>query len=318
MKGKKDYYRVLGIDKKAPDKEIRRAYRRLARKYHPDLNQNDKKSEARFKEISEAYEVLSDQEKRQAYDNPMAGGFGMEDGLRWDFNFGGRRAAGSETGGFGDISDLFGDLFGKSRGPSGRRGAAPPEDTESEVTIPLELAYSGGTTRLSLSTQQPCRHCRGQGHGQAGLCGSCLGRGIISEQETVRVKIPAGVYDGAKIRLPGRGAGGQADRGDLYLQIHLAPHPRFQVEGRNLISTVDVLPWEAALGGSVTVDTLAGSVRLKIPPATQSGKQLRLRGRGLGKGEKRGDLLVEVRIQNPPKLSQRQRELFEELRSTVD
>jgi DnaJ-class molecular chaperone len=322
---KKNFYDVLGVSKTATDKEIRKAYRKLARKYHPDLNPSDKASENKFKELSAAYEVLGDPEKRKQYDNPPRAGFDFGGMGGFDFGRAGagrgrRRGQGGPTTatGFGDISDLFGNIFGGARGFnqtwSQQPQEPPAEDTESSVTIPLDLAYTGGTTTLTLSQQTPCATCRGIGYTREGICGNCSGRGVIQEQETVKVKIPAGVYDGTRIRVPGKGGTAAGRRGDLYLRVHLAPDERYRVDGKDIVSKVEVPAWDAALGAEVTAPTLGGSVRLKVPAGTSSGARLRLAGRGLGKGDKKGDHFVEVNVVVPRELDSRQRELFEELR----
>jgi DnaJ-class molecular chaperone len=319
---KKDYYKILGVEKGAADKDIRKAYRKLARKYHPDLNPSDKTAETRFKEISEAYQILSDPEKRKQYDNPPQSGFDF--GGAGGFDFGGARTGGRRRSGsasytteFGDLSDLFGNLFrgGAGGGAQGFRSAEPvAEDTESDVTIPLELAYAGGTSSLTLTMQAPCALCSGAGYTREGICTQCYGRGVVSQQETVKVKIPAGVYEGTRIRVPGKGPGQGPRRGDLYLRIHLTPDERFRVEGRDVISRLEVPAWDAALGGEAVAQTLGGPVRLKVPAGASSGTRLRLGGRGLGKGEKKGDHIVELSIAVPKELSAKQRALFEELR----
>jgi DnaJ-class molecular chaperone len=320
---RRNYYELLGVPKTATDKEIRKAYRKLARKYHPDLNPGDKSAETRFKELSEAYEVLSDPDKRKHYDNPPQAGFDFG-GMGFDF---GRAGAGrgrrrTQSGGgfaateFGDLSDLFGGLFGGARGfgDRARSRTQEPEDTESELTIPLELAYAGGTTTLSLAQHSPCPACNQVGYTREGICARCSGRGVIQEQESIKVKIPAGVYEGIRIRVPGKGGAGAGRRGDLYLRIHLSPDERYRVEGKDLLSKVEVSAWDAALGAEVTVPTLGGPVRVKVPAGASSGLRLRLAGRGLGKGDKKGDQIVEVAVVLPKELSPRQRELFEELR----
>ena len=322
---KKNFYDVLGVEKTASDKEIRKAYRKLARKFHPDLNPGDKGSEAKFKELSEAYEVLSDPEKRKTYDNPPRPGFDFSSagGFNYGRTGGGRgrrRAEGAgATGDFGDLSDLFGDLFGGGRGFRQQQwggGVPVPEDSESEITIPLDLAYSGGTTTLTLTKQSACPACNRVGYTREGVCTRCGGQGVTAEQESIKVKIPAGVYDGSRIRVPGKG-GGDGQRGDLLLRIRLQPDPNYRVEGKDILSKVEVPPWDAALGTEVTVPTLASPVRMKVPAGASSGTRLRLGGRGLGKGDKKGDHIVEVSIATPKELSARQRELFEELRKAA-
>lgn len=304
----KDYYGVLGVKKDASAEEIQKAYRKLARKYHPDVNK-EPEGEAKFKEIGEAYEVLKDPDKRKRYDQfgsawknvqqtgaPPPGwegfdftGFGRGGGF--DVNFG---------GGDGEFSSFFDMLFGSGRG---RRGGGPAgfagfggapragADSEAQLEITPEEAVHGGSRDLSLLDSE------------------------TGQRANVKVRIPAGVRSGQKIRLSGRGGGGTdgGPAGDLYLKIEVQPG-RYRIEGADLISPVSVFPWQAALGGEAAVETPDGEKRIRIPPGTSSGRKIRLRGRGLPQaGGERGDLFAEVRIRVPDPLTDRQRELFEEL-----
>jgi curved DNA-binding protein len=313
MAPRRDFYEALGVERGASPDEIQRAYRKLARTFHPDVNK-DPSAEERFKEVSEAYDVLSDPETRRRYDafghdfrkvpegvdpdtwaRAQAGGPGS-----------GRRATGAGRGrtgagdgvwfssGFGDddidIDDLFGGMFsGRSRGDRSR-GPIAGADQEAEVTISVEEAYHGGKRSITVS-------------GAGG-------------ERTLDVTVPAGVTDGQRIRLAGQGGqgGGGGRRGDLYLVVRLAPHPRFRVEGHDIYVDLKLAPWEAALGASVAVDTPGGEAKLRVPAGTSSGKRLRLRGRGLPKRRGgAGDLFAEVRITVPPKLTAEERRLFQEL-----
>jgi curved DNA-binding protein len=321
----KDYYSTLGVAKTATDKEIKQAYRKLARKHHPDVNPGDKAAESRFKEINEAYEVLGDPPKRKKYDElganwrayEQAGagspGFDPSQFGGWNVNFGG----GPQSGGFrtmtedemremfGDehpFSDFFQTFFGGAaagegarRGRSGRsRGQRAGRDVEQEIELGLEDAYQGTTRRLSI------KH---DGHAR-----------------TVDVRIPAGVIDGSRVRVAGEGemGTGGAQSGDLYLRIRLAPHPRFERKGRDLHTRVAVPLTTAVLGGEAEVPTFAGkSLRLKIPATTQNGQVFRLRGHGMpvaGKPDEHGDLYATVDVQLPRTLTPEQRKHFEELR----
>ncbi len=308
----KDYYKILGVERSASEKDIKRAYRQLARKYHPDVNPGDKKAEEHFKEINEAYEVLSDAEKRRKYDELGA------DYQRWqhmggrpgDFDWSQWMSGGGPGGGrvhveYGDLSDLFGgaggfsDFFqtifgggmGAAAGPRtqayGR--AARGQDYEQPVQVTLEEAYSGTTRRVRIGNR------------------------------TLEVKIPAGVRSGSRVRMAGEGGPGQGGaRGDLYLVVELLPHPTFRLEGDDLFTEVPVDIYTAILGGEVAVPTPKGQVMLKIPPETQGGRTFRLRGQGmphLGKPQIHGDLLVQVRIQVPQQLSEKEKQLFRELAS---
>lgn len=313
----RDYYEVLGVSRTATKEEIQRAYRKLARKYHPDVNK-ESGAEDRFKEISEAYEVLKDPEKREKYDqlgeNWKSGqDFRPPPGWETQFDFGGgpgQRGFRWTTGEGGDFSDFFETLFGggpfrQARG--GARGAArgpvwqqEGADQEAVLRISLEDAYQGGTKTVSLQAQ------------------TTTPEGLIStQQKNYEVKIPQGILPGQKIRLTGQGGAGVGGgrSGDLYLKVEIDPHPLYRIEGgRDLYMDLPVTPWEAALGAEIQVSTLAGSVSLKVPPGTHSGQKLRLRGRGMpsSKGSP-GDLYVVIQIMIPKKLSERERELFEEL-----
>ncbi|GAA3452311.1 DnaJ C-terminal domain-containing protein [Dactylosporangium matsuzakiense] len=304
---RRDFYEILGVARTATPEEIQRAYRTLARRNHPDVNK-EPGAEDRFKDITEAYDVLSDPKSRRKYDR-----FGS----RWrqipddvDERAGARQRASAGAGppgqgaGFGgrgglgeevDLEDLLGSIFGGGPGRGGDRfgrGPVPGADTEAEITISVEDAYHGGRRRVTLP-------------GGPG--------GRTREYE---VTIPPGVTDGQRIRLAGQGSGGArgGPAGDLYLVVHIAPHPRYKLSGRDINVETPVTPWEAALGATVPVETPGGTLRVDIPPGTSSGRRLRLRGRGLPNPRGTpGDLYAEVRIMVPPKPSDAERRLFEEL-----
>ncbi|HHS97481.1 MAG TPA: J domain-containing protein [Chloroflexi bacterium] len=308
----KDYYQILGVSRDATEDEIKRAYRRLARKYHPDVNPGDKEAEERFKEINEAYEVLSDPEKRRKYDQLGAAWRewermgGQPDDFDWSqwvsaapggqrvyVRYGTAEDLEDLFGGSSPFSDFFTQIFGGLGGaPGGFEFRARPrrgQDLEHEVEISLEEAYHG-TTRL-----------------------------LQKDGRRLQVKIPPGAYTGLRIRMAGEGgpgaAGGQP--GDLYLRVRVAPHPRFERRGDDLYTTVPVDLYTAVLGGKVRVETLAGPVMLTIPPGTQNGQTFRLRGKGMPKLRQKGqygDLYARVEVRLPTRLTPRQRELFEELR----
>jgi curved DNA-binding protein len=301
-----DYYETLGVARDASAEDIRRAYRKLARKYHPDVNK-EPDAEDRFKRISEAYEVLRDEEKRASYDRlganwkagqDVSGAPGFENGFG-SSGFGHGEDFEDVRVGFGggDFSDLFEGLFGPrgrpGRGSTARSGAngfsMPGADHEAVLELTLEEAAAGGKRRISLDS----------------------GRDF-------EVTIPRGVRDGQRIRLPGQGGaglgGGQA--GDLFLRVRLKPHPRFRVEGRDLFVDLPVAPWEAALGGEVPVETLSGSARVRVPAGSSSGRRLRLRGEGLPSASgPSGDLYAVLAIHVPKRLAKNERELFEQLAS---
>ena len=344
---KRDFYEILGVNRDANDDEIKKAYRKLAMKYHPDRNPDNPKAEEQFKEAKEAYEILSDSNKRAAYDqyghagvDPSAGAGG----------FGG-------AGGFSDaFSDIFGDIFGGGRGGGGgRSNVYRGADLRYNLEITLEEAARGSETRIRIPTMEECEACSGtgakkgtepktcptcNGHGQVRMqqgffsiqqtcpkchgtgryiptpCPTCHGGGRIKTHKTLSVKIPAGIDEGDRIRLSGEGEpgvnGGPA--GDLYVQVHLKPHSVFQRDHDDLHCEMPISFTTAALGGEIEIPTLDGAARLKIPPETQSGKAFRLRGKGI-KGIRsigHGDLLCHVVVETPVSLTDRQRELLRE------
>ena len=335
----KDYYQILGVPKNADAKAIKSAYRKLARKYHPDQNPGNKAAAERFKEINEANEVLSDPEKRQRYDtlgpdwaryaDAGAGGFGGQRGGPG----GGYRVHVDQSGDLGGFSEFFRTIFGdlgarqggfqgvefEDRGPfrsgaRGRRGG----DLETEVEISLEEAEAGARRTVEFQEQAGCGTCGGTGRQGKAVCPTCGGSGRVSRSNRVEVKIPAGVRDGSRVRAAGEGGtgvGGGA-RGDLYLRVHVTPHPIFERREDDLHVELPIAAWEAALGADVQVPTLRGKVSMKIPPETSSGRTFRLPGYGVPhlKGGK-GDQFVRVRVVVPTGLSPRERELFEELRT---
>jgi len=279
----KDYYKILGVARDAGQDEIKRAYRKLARKYHPDVSK-EAGAEERFKEVNEAYEVLKDPEKRKAYDRF---GANWKEGQEFrpppDWEQGFDFAGGGYTG-HGDFSDFFESLFGRagaSRGGAGIRMRG--EDQVARISVPLEVAYRGGTQSITLSAPE------------VGADGR-----IAHAARTINLRIPPGITEGQRIRLAGQGGpglgGGPA--GDLYLEVSFQPHPYFHVEQRDIFLDLPITPWEAALGRTVTVPTLGGGVELKIPPGSQSGRKLRLKGRGLP-GDPPGDQYVVLKIVTP-------------------
>lgn len=282
----KDYYATLGVAEDAPVDEIKRAYRKLARRYHPDVS-DEQDAEARFKEVSEAWEVLGDAEKRATYDNVRRFGHpGGDPGA----GYGGGFSGGFEGGRAGaDFSDFFRSMFGGGGG-----FADSGQDLHVRLPITLEESFAGSEQTLPLSIPEL----------------DAQGR-LIRKSRNLRVKIPAGVTDGQQIRL--KGQGGSGDRpGDLFVEIQLVPHPRYAVDGRDLTLRVPLSPWEAALGAQIEVETLGGRVNVKVPAGTSSGQRLRLRGRGLP-GNPPGDQYLDFEVVVPKQLSARERELFESL-----
>jgi len=302
----KDYYQILGIKRDASQDDIKRAYRRLARKYHPDVNK-DPDAENRFKDVGEAYEVLKDPEKRAAYDkfgSDWKNGQEFKPPPNWDagFEFSGGGFTGAEHGGF---SDFFEELFGRGRfsgftqGGQRRTGfRMQGEDQHAKIAIRLEDAYQGATQTVTLTRAR----VDDKGH-------------VTTEPHTLHITIPKGIVEGQRIRLEGQGGQGfgGGPNGDLFLEIAFAPHPLFQVEGRDIHYSLAITPWEAALGTTVTVPTLGGNVDLKIPPGSQGGRKMRLKGRGLNSQSKTGDQYVMLRIVVPPPKNEEQKKLYQEM-----
>ncbi|MCL1115013.1 MULTISPECIES: molecular chaperone DnaJ [Shewanella] len=346
---KRDYYEVLGVSRDTSEREIKKAYKRLAMKYHPDRNPGDKAAEASFKEIKEAYEILTDSDKKAAYD--QFGHAGV------DPNRGGH---GGGQGDFGDIfGDVFGDIFGGGR-RGGQRQAARGSDLRYNLELSLEEAVRGLTKELRIPTLAACDLCDGSGakkgtsastcgtcHGQGQVqmrqgffavqqacptchgrgkiikdpCGKCHGEGRVEKSKTLSVKIPAGVDTGDRIRLSGEGEAGEfgAPPGDLYVQVSVREHAIFTRDANNLYCEVPISFSKAALGGEIEVPTLDGKVSLKIPTETQTGRMFRLRGKGVKsvRSHAVGDLLCKVVMETPVNLNEKQKELLREFEATL-
>lgn len=320
----KDFYDALGVSRTATDKEIRSAYRRLARKYHPDVNPNDKAAEARFKEVNAAHEVLSDAAKRKKYDR-WGDRWEMADqmeaaGARPGANpFGGRNgAAGAE--GAGDFGSIFETFFRRERsGPRAQPGNRRGQDVETPVEISLEEAFHGTSRTVNLQSTDLCATCGGTGEIAGAICHACDGTGTAARPRRLEVRIPAGVKTGSRVRVAGEGrpGAGRGATGDLYLVVTVLPHARFERRGDDLHLEADVPLLDAVLGGELTIQTIDGRVALRIPELTQNGRQIRLAGKGmpvLGDGGRRGDLFVRVRVALPDHLTPEERAHFEALR----
>ncbi|WP_131742567.1 molecular chaperone DnaJ [Actinomadura roseirufa] len=365
----KDYYKVLGVAKTASQEEIKKSYRKLARQYHPDANKGDADAEDRFKEVSEVYDVLSDDKRRKEYDavRSMPGGFrGGQPGGGFPFDLGdlfGQQGGGTQAGGTGErIGDLFGGLFNRGGGgtrTTGTRRARRGADVETEVTLSFGRAMNGVTVPIKLTSeaacgscrgtgakagtvprvcpscegtghetrnlgnfgfQEPCRECHGRGLVVDDPCPTCHGSGRATGTRTIQARIPAGVADGQKIRLKGKGAPGEngGPAGDLYVHIKVKPHPVFGRTGDNLTLAVPVTFPEAALGAEIRVPTFQGQpVTLRLPESTPNGRTFRVKGRGAPRRDgTKGDLLVTVDIQVPQKLDEQTREALAKLRDT--
>lgn len=321
----KDYYEILGVPRNASEKEIKQAYRRLARKYHPDVNPGDKAAEERFKEINRAYEVLSDPEKRRLYDRYGENWERVQAGAHVGAQQG-RARTGSTTwtqtedlfSSFGGFSDLLGSIFG-DEGLWGRRTRTRrARPAEMNIEVSLEEAFTGTSRVLELTDHVPCERCRGQGVVGVSTCPVCRGEGTVPRPRRVEVRIPPGVDNGSRIRFAGLGSeNGAGQRGDLYVTVTVRPDPRFRREGANLHTEVSVPLLTALLGGEVLVPTLKSRVALTIPPETQNGQTFRLAGLGmphLNDPNRRGDLYVTVRVVLPTGLSAQERDLLKRWR----
>ncbi len=354
---KRDYYEVLGIARDANDKEMKKAYRRMAMKFHPDRNPGDKEAEDKFKEVNEAFEVLSDPQKRSAYD--QYGHAGVDPSMGGGHGFGG----GFDGGNFSDIfGDVFGDIFGGGAGGGRRRSNVQRgADMRYDLALDLEEAVRGIEKKIRIPTLVACSTCNGSGarkgsspatcstcdgHGQVRIqqgffavqqtcpechgsgkvikdpCGDCHGQGRIKEYKTLSVKVPKGVDTGDRIRLSGEGEAGVngGPAGDLYVQIDVREHNIFERDGKHLYCEVPITFADAALGGELEVPTLDGKVKLKIPVETQTGKMFRLRGKGVTpvRGGSQGDLICKVVVETPVHLTAHQKELLQELQATFD
>jgi len=349
---KQDYYATLGVARDASPEDLKKAYRNLAKKYHPDQNRHDKTAEARFKELSEAYEVLKDDQKRAAYDR--LGHAAFENG--------GGAGAGAQDFGGGGLHDIFDQVFGEFMGGrrGGQRGPRAGADLRQAVEIDLAAAFTGTKVNVRVMTRANCEACAGSGSedkdraattcttcGGSGVvraqhgffvvqntcltcggtgrvvrnpCKICAGQGTVQREKSLAVNIPAGIENGTRMRLAGEGeAGGRgAPPGDLYVHVGIRPHALFQREGAHIFCRVPLRMTQAALGADVEVPVIDGSrTKVKIPPGTQTGDQFRLRGKGFSvlHSAQRGDMVLQVAVETPQHLSRRQRELLEEFES---
>jgi len=331
----KDYYEILGVPRTASEAEIKKAFRKLAREYHPDVAKNKKQAEEKFKELNEAYEVLGDPAKRKKYDElgpDWSSGAEFRPPPGWESfrsggTYSGRGPHGEDFefhfGGTG-FSDFFEQLFGSRGGRAGQRGvftdddqgAERGRDIEGDIMVTLEEAMRGSVRSVSVRHGVPCEHCGRTGQRARHVCNVCGGTGQVPKTETYQVKIPAGVSEGQRLRVAGRGESGSGGgaSGDLYLRVRLAKHPDFDVEDHNLIYEANLAPWEAVLGANISVPTLNGRVNIRIPPGTHNGQKMRVRGRGLPKRDgASGDLIVVTHIDVPAMVTDSERRLWEQL-----
>jgi DnaJ-class molecular chaperone len=323
----RDYYQVLGLPRTASPDDIKKAYRRLARQYHPDLHAGVKKAEMekKFKELNEAQEVLTDPEKRKKYDQygadweqaqafekarQQTGGQGF--GGPWGSD-GGYSRPGSGGAGSEQFSDFFENIFGnRSRGGAGM----PGEDIETDVQLGLREVLTGVTRRVNLREPRTCSTCQGSGTVRSRSCMTCQGTGMTTESKTIEVRIPAGVQDGTRVRVAGKGQTGThgGKRGDLYLHVVIPSDPIFRRQGSDLHVSLPVYPWEAMLGAEVTAPTLAEPVKVKVPPGSKADGKLRLKGKGLPSATGgHGDLFLTLQIVIPASVSEDERMLYERL-----
>ncbi|HEX5611973.1 MAG TPA: molecular chaperone DnaJ [Burkholderiales bacterium] len=344
---KRDFYEVLGVNRDASDDDIKKAYRKLAMKWHPDRNPDNPKAEEHFKEAKLAYEILSEPKKRAAYD--QFGHAGVDPS-----SMAGAGAGAGFSGGFGDVfSDIFGEIFGSGR--SGRSSVFRGADLRYNLEISLEQTAKGFETRIRIPTMTECATCHGSGakagtqpqtcttcrgagqvrvsqgpfsiaqtcprcHGSgkmvANPCTACAGAGRVKHQKTLQVRIPAGVDEGDRVRLSGEGEAGVngGPPGDLYVQVHIKPHPVFQRDHDDLHCEMPVSFTTAALGGDIEIPTLDGTARIRVPPESQTGKTFRLRGKGIKgvRSDTQGDLYCHVVVETPVNLTERQKELLRE------
>lgn len=328
----KDYYDVLGVTRKANAEEIKRAYRKLASKWHPDRNKGSKESEERFKKINEAYEVLSDPASRAKYDKYgerwkeadayEAAGIDPNAAYRWSAEPGVSYqshpyASPGDFEGFESVEDLFGSFFGGVRGSKQRPQPQRGEDVAGELHLTLAEALHGCKRTVQLQLPSSCATCSGAGHANGRICTACRGQGETLMTKQLEVNVPAGVREGSKIRLRGQGTAGSAGgaAGDLLISVRLSRHPVFRVVGKDVELDLPVAPWELALGAQVDVPTLTGSARVTIPAGSPNGRVIRLRGMGwpAGRGS-RGNMLVRLVASVPSPTNDRQREAYGKMR----
>lgn len=353
-----DFYKVIGVDKSADSGEIKKAYRKLAMKYHPDQNQDNPKAEEKFKEITQAYDILKDEQKRAAYDRYGNAAF--------DGSMGGGGGGGHPggMGGAGAFSDIFEDMFGDFMGGGGQRKTGPARGSDMQYTMEMSLedAYRGKEATIKIPINDSCSECSGSGaqkgtssqncttcngvgrvrqqqgfftiervcptcHGEGAFiknpCKKCSGAGRIKKAKTLKVKIPAGVETGRRIRLTGEGEAGLrgGPRGDLYVMMNVKPHKLFQRDGTNLYCRVPITVTRAALGGEIDVPTIEGKrAGVKIPAGTQTGQQFRLRGKGMSilRSDARGDMYIDIFVETPVNLNKKQQDLLRDLDKSMD
>jgi DnaJ-class molecular chaperone len=325
--GTKDYYATIGVNKDASYDEIKKAFRKLARKYHPDLNPGSKECEAKFKEISEAYDILGDEKKRKEYDNIGHSPFGADNGFEYFTNgpfAGSRPFNGSKSFGgkkytqnfdFGGFGDVFSEMFkfnARAEAPTANNRGG---DLAAELTLTLGEAYTGVTKSMNVKREAACINCAGVGKKTSRPCHVCSGTGTVPATDTMKVKIPPGVNTGSKVRLKGKGARGTNLAGDIVIEIHVMPHPVFKRKDNDLYMDLPVTFAEAALGAKIEVPSLDGTSMMTLPEGTQSGRMFKLKGKGmpLPKEAGYGDLFVVVQVAVPTKLTQKQRELLDGL-----
>ncbi len=325
----KSYYEVLGVPRTATEKDIRNAYRKLARQHHPDVNPNDKAAEARFKEINAANDVLSDADKRKKYDKygerwEQADQYEEMERRQspgnWARNGPNQQGYTFDQGDGGDFGSIFDNIFRRDRpGPRGRAATRRGQDVETPVEVSLEEAFRGTTRTVALQTTETCTVCGGSGDVAGAVCSTCDGQGQVARTKRLEVRVPAGVRTGSRVRVAGEGRPGTGGgpTGDLFLTVTVPAHGRFERKGDDLYIEVAAQYIEAVLGGEIEVPTIDGRLMLRLPPLTQNGRQMKLTGKGMPVigGTGRGDLYAKIRIQLPEALGDEERQLFEQLRT---
>ena len=329
----KDYYNILGIDRAASADDVHRAYRRRARELHPDRNKKDPRAEDKFKELGEAYRILSNPQKRKQYDmfGSVGGDYAPPPGWKGAHFETGHPFGSDEEDPLGSLNfdEIFEDLLGRMSGRGTRAGAGARgirvdfergSDIEVELPVTIEDLLKSASRQIRVGVTRRCEKCEGEGNLAGAICAACGGTGRLTRRKAYRIRIPSGLGDGDLIRLTGQGhpsLGGAGPAGDLLVRLRLKPHPKYRVQGRDIEVDLPVPDYQAALGGKVSFDTPQGPISMDLPAGIKSGAKLKIRGKGLPKrGGGQGNLLVNVRVSVPDKPTSEQRELYERLKAS--
>lgn len=319
----KDYYQILNVKRDASGADVKSAYRRLARQYHPDLNPGNEQAAERFREVQEAYDVLGEESRRRRYDalgNNYSAGMDFKMPSNWASRPGAAPSGPAAEAPRSGFSEFFEMLFGGSRSRQRSKtspGAAKGADIETVLAVSLEDLRGGVRKKVRYHVNARCTACQGAGVVGGSTCGACNGKGVAPVSRDVEIVIPPTVGDGARLRVAGQGhppANGSGQPGDMHVRIQIQPHPVFQMKGRNIHVSLPVAPWEAVLGGEVEVPTLEGMVTMKLPPGSPTGMKMRLRERGLPTETGRGDEIVTIQVVTPSEVTDREKHLFRQLR----